>query len=130
MELQDCMRSSEEQYFCYRPQVECDTGVNHHLLSRELKSSCEELEGHPDPHSNVWTDSEPARISCNGKSFAMDARIRLDSLKSGCDIPLPCCAIDSTLYSCNNEKDPSEQSALDLVEILDIEEDMQDEESW
>ncbi|XP_075344002.1 SLAIN motif-containing protein-like [Odontesthes bonariensis] len=129
MELQNNMMISGEQYFCYQPQVEFDTGINHHLLSRELKSSCEQLEGRPDPHCNVWTDSEPARINCNGKSFAMDARIRLDSLKSGCDIPLPCCAIDSTLYSCNGEKDHSEQSALDLVEILDIEDDMQDEES-
>ncbi|XP_041864691.1 SLAIN motif-containing protein-like [Melanotaenia boesemani] len=133
------MKSNGDQYFCSQPEVDFDTSVNHHLLSSELKSSCVQLAGDPEPCCHAWTDSLPARVkNCNGRSFAMDARIRLDSLKSGCNSPLPCCAMNnSTASNLNSEGDlwdseesRKEQSALDLVEILDIEDDMRDEETW
>lgn len=67
----------------------------------------------------------------------MDARIRLDKLKSGCNSPLPCSATDGMLKNYNFQKDnwdseesQEEESALDCVELLDVEEDVQDEESW
>uniref|UniRef100_A0A8P4KR91 SLAIN motif-containing protein-like n=2 Tax=Dicentrarchus labrax TaxID=13489 RepID=A0A8P4KR91_DICLA len=67
----------------------------------------------------------------------MDARMRLDSLKSGCNSPLPCVAMDGMLYNYDCEKDPwdsedsqDEESALDLVELLDVDDDVQDEENW
>lgn len=67
----------------------------------------------------------------------MDARIRLDSLKSGCNPPLPYCATSRMLhnYSCEKHSWDSgelqeEETALDLVEILDIADEEQDEESW
>ncbi|XP_051793174.1 SLAIN motif-containing protein-like isoform X1 [Acanthochromis polyacanthus] len=112
--------------------------VNHHLLCSEFSRSCVQLEGSSDAYCNIWTDAEPARFkSCSNRSFAMDARIRLDNLKAGCNSPSPCCASDRALYSFRGEKDimdseetQEEQSALDLVEILDIEDDVQDEESW
>ena len=135
LELQDRVRSDWCQYFCNQPQVEFDSSANHDLLSSGLKVSCVQLEGHADSNCSIWTDSEPARANdCKGRSFVMDARIRLESLKSSCSSPR--CTVD-TSYRNNCEKDlrdaeesEHKQSALDLVEILDIEDDEQDEESW
>lgn len=119
MELQEHTKPYWSQYFCNQPQMEFA-----------------ELEEHPDPYCSVWTDSEPARVR-SGRSFAMDARMRLDSLKSGCKSHSPWCDVDIKFYKYNREKDlwvgedsPTEQSALDLVEILDLEDGMLDEESW
>ncbi|KAG7223262.1 hypothetical protein INR49_015618, partial [Caranx melampygus] len=102
-----------------------------------LKSSSVKQEGSSDPYSSMWPDTEPARFkSCHSQSFAMDARIRLDHLKSGCKSPSPSCAVDGTLfnYSCQKEtwgsESKEEESALDLVELLDVEDEEQDEESW
>ncbi|XP_017292418.1 SLAIN motif-containing protein-like [Kryptolebias marmoratus] len=128
MELQDHTKSYWSQYFCNQPQMEYDVSVSRYRLGSI------ELEEHPDPYCTVRTDSEPARVK-NGRSFAMDARMRLDSLKSGCKSP--CCDMDIKLYKYNSEKDlwvgedsQTEESALDLVEILDLEDSMLDEESW
>ncbi|XP_044079643.1 SLAIN motif-containing protein-like [Siniperca chuatsi] len=133
MELQDQLKSDWRRYFCDQPPVEFDTSANHHLLCSELKSSSVRLKGNSDPYCSIWTDAE----SCNNRSFAMDARIRLDSLKSGYNSPLPCCPMDGMLYNYNSQKDlwdsdesQEEESALDLVELLDVEDDAQDEESW
>ncbi|KAI3373567.1 hypothetical protein L3Q82_022157 [Scortum barcoo] len=98
----------------------------------ELKSSSD-----PDCCS-IWTDAEQPRVKrCNSRSFAMDARIRLDSLKSGCNSPLPYHSMDGMFYNYKCQKDlwdceesQEEKSALDLVELLDVEDDVQDEESW
>lgn len=69
----------------------------------------------------------------------MDARMRLDSLKSSCNSPLPCHALDTVL---DNYKDPwdseesqeeesqEEESVLDSVELLDVDDTVQDEENW
>ncbi|XP_074467951.1 SLAIN motif-containing protein-like [Sebastes fasciatus] len=137
MELQNQLTGDWRRYFCNQPPVEFDTSANHHLLCKELKSSSVRLEGNSDPYYSVWTDAERARVkSCNNRSFAMDARIRLDNLKSGCNNS-PCCATDGMLYNYNCQKDlwdreesQEEESALDLVELLDVEDDVQDEESW
>lgn len=73
----------------------------------------------------------------NNHSFAMDARIRLESLKSGCTSPSPCSAMDRMLFRFNCKKDlwdsddsREEDSALDMVELIDVEDDVEDEECW
>lgn len=122
MEFQDQPKSDWSRYFCNQPPVEFD------------KSSVR-LEGSSDPHCSIWTDAEQERVkSCNNRSYAMDARIRLDSLKSRYNSPLPWCAMDGML---DNYKDPwdseesqEEESALDSVELLDVEDGVQDEENW
>lgn len=131
MELQDPLKSDWRQYFCHQSPVEFDTSANHRLL-------CSDLKNNSDPYRSIWTDAERAKVkSCNNRSFAMDARIRLDSLKSGCNSPSPCCAMDGALYNYNCKKDlwaseepQEEESALDSVELLDVEDEVQDEESW
>ena len=68
----------------------------------------------------------------------MDARIRLDSLKSGCNSPATPRARDGKLFNYNSQDDSwdseeseeEEESALDLVELLDVEDDARDEENW
>ncbi len=138
MELQDQVRSDWSQYFCIQPPVEFDTNANHHLLCSDLKSISVRLKGNSDPFCSIWTDADQARDkTSNNRSFAMDARIRLDSLKSGCNSPLPCRAMDGMLhdYNCkkelwDSEESEEEESALDLVELLDVEDDVQDEENW
>ncbi|KAF1378722.1 hypothetical protein PFLUV_G00193470 [Perca fluviatilis] len=138
MELQNLLKIDWSQYFCNRPKVEFDTSSKHHLLCSELKSSSVRLEGNSDPYCSIWTDTQQARVkSCNNRSFAMDARIRLDNLKSGCNSPLPCGATDRMLFNYNFRKDlwdseesQEEESALDSVELLDVEDNVQDEESW
>ncbi|XP_050934758.1 SLAIN motif-containing protein-like [Lates calcarifer] len=124
-------------YFCNQPPVQLDTSANHHLFYGELRSNPVRLEGGSDPYCSIWMDTEPARFkSCNSRSFAMDARIRLDNLKSGSNSPLPYCAMDGTLYRYNCQEDlwdsepREEESALDLVELLDVEDDVEDEERW
>lgn len=127
MELQDQLKGDWSRYFCNQPPVEFD------------KSSVRPW-GNSDPYCSIWTDAEQTRFkNCNNRSFAMDARIRLDSLKSGCNSPSPCRALDSVL---DNYKDPwdseesqeeesqEEESALDSVELLDVDDTVQDEENW
>lgn len=130
MELQDRTNSYWSQYFCDQPQMEFDGIASPYSLNDV------EPEEHLDPYCTVWIDSEPAKIK-RARSFAMDARKRLDSLKSSCKSHSPVCDVDIKLYKYNVEKDlwvdedsQTEQSALDLVEILDLEDSMLDEESW
>ncbi|XP_047463223.1 SLAIN motif-containing protein-like isoform X2 [Mugil cephalus] len=124
---QDQMESEWNGYFGNHPSMEFD--INPHLIGSEVGSNNSEA------YCNIWNNAQVK--NCNSGSFAMDARIRLDNLKSGCNSPLSCCNSNSTLYNYNYEKDlwncedtEEEQSALDLVEILDIADDVQDEESW
>ncbi|XP_035864930.1 SLAIN motif-containing protein-like isoform X2 [Sander lucioperca] len=138
MELQNLLKVDWSQYFCNRPQVKFDTSSMHYLLCSELKSSAVKLEGNSDPYCSIWADAKQARVkSCNNRSFAMDARIRLDNLKSGCNSPLPCSATDRMLFNYNFQKDlwdseesQEEESVLDSVELIDVEDNVQDEESW
>ncbi|XP_032389876.1 SLAIN motif-containing protein-like isoform X2 [Etheostoma spectabile] len=138
MELQNLLTVDWSQYFCNRPQGEFDTSSNHHLLCSELRSSTVRLEGSSDPYCSIWTDAMQARVkNCNNRSFAMDARIRLDNLKSGCNSALPCSPTDRMLFNynfqtdiCDSEESQEEESALDSVELLDVEDNVQDEESW
>lgn len=138
MELQDHLKSDWSRYFCHRPPPEFDASSNHHPLCSELKSGSPRPEGGSDPYCSIWKDAERARVkNCNNRSFAMDARLRLDSLKSGCNSPLPCNVMGGMLYNLNCQKDlwdsdesQEEESALDLVELLDVEDDVKDEEKW
>nr|XP_046267812.1 SLAIN motif-containing protein-like [Scatophagus argus] len=135
MELQDQLKSDWHQYFCNQPPVEFNSNENRHPLCSELRSSFVRMEGSSDPYSSIWTDAEQVRVkNCNNRSFAMDARIRLDSLKSGYNTALPCRAMDGLLHSYNDpwdsDESQEEESALDLVELLDVEDNVQDEENW
>ncbi|XP_060911453.1 SLAIN motif-containing protein-like [Labrus mixtus] len=139
MELhQGLMESDWSQHFSNQPPVECDTSSDLHLLFSELKSSSGRQDGNSDPYSRIWTLTEQPRItSCNNHSYSMDARLRLNNLKAGCNSLLPFPAVDGILYNYNCQKDlwkkedpEEEESALDLVELLDVEEDVNDEESW
>ncbi|CAK6953663.1 SLAIN motif-containing protein-like [Scomber scombrus] len=133
MELQDQMTSYWSHYFCNQSPVEFGTSSNHHLFHNDSSmSSSVRLEGNS---ALIWTGAEPTRAkSCNGRSFAMDARIRLDNLKSRSNSPSPSCAMDGTLYSYQKDlwdSEPQEvQSALDSVELLEVEDNVGDEESW
>ncbi|XP_078122234.1 SLAIN motif-containing protein-like [Sander vitreus] len=137
MELQNLLKVDWSQYFCNRPQVKFDTSSMHYLLCSELKSSSVKLEGNSDPYCSIWADAKQARVkSCNNRSFAMDARIRLDNLKSGCNSPWPCSDTDRMLFNYNFQKDlwdseesQEEESVLDSVELIDVEDNVQDEES-
>lgn len=64
----------------------------------------------------------------------MDARLRLESLKSGYNSGLTRCAVDGMLDNSKDvgdgEETQEEESALDSVELLDVAEDAQDEENW
>lgn len=135
MEIQDQVKSDWSPYF--RSPVDLDTTTKCCLFCSDVKSSSVKQEGSSDPYGSMWPDPEPARFkSCHSQSFAMDARIRLDHLKSGCKSPLPSCASDGTQfnYSCQKEtwesESKEEELALDLVELLDVEDEEQDEESW
>ncbi|XP_061596886.1 SLAIN motif-containing protein-like isoform X2 [Cololabis saira] len=134
LELQDHVKIDWCQYF-YN-QVEFESKVHQDLHSSELKVSCGQLKGRPDPLCTAWTECEGATVmTCKGRSFAMDARLRLDSLKSGCSAPIPRMGSPLHRKSCDEdawdgEETENEESALDLVEILHIEDDGQDEESW
>lgn len=129
MELQDQMTSDWSRRFCNQSPVEFGTSSNHHLFQNDdLMGSSVRLEGNS---ALIWrTDTEPTRAkSCNGRSFAMDARIRLDNLKSRSNSPSPSCAMDGTLYSYQKDLWDS-QSALDSVELLEVEDNVEEEESW
>lgn len=132
MELQDQMERDWSRYYRNQPPLEFDTSANQHFFHSELKSNSAMPEKNSDHYCSIWADAESTRVqSCNSRSFAMDARIRLDHLKSGCKS-----ALDKSLYNFNCQKDSwdretnEEESALDLVELLDVEDDLKDEESW
>lgn len=131
-ELRHLMERDWSSYGFNRPPLERDTGANHHVFHSELKSNSAELEKNSDYYCSIWADAEPTRVqSCNSHSFAMDARIRLDNLKSGCKS-----AWDRPLHNVNGQKDSwedetnEEESVLDSVELLDLEDDLEDEERW
>ncbi|XP_034539494.1 SLAIN motif-containing protein-like [Notolabrus celidotus] len=139
MELhQGQFESNWSQYFCHQPPVEFDTGSKLHLLCDELKNSSLEEEENSDPYSGIWMNPERAKVkTCSTQSYAMDARIRLDNLKAGCKSSQPFRAVNGMLCNYNCEKDlekkdepEPQESALDLVEILDVEQDGKTEESW
>ncbi|XP_038150437.1 SLAIN motif-containing protein-like [Cyprinodon tularosa] len=138
MEHQDPVKRSWRKCLCCQRQVEFGGMVKRHEIANEVKGSSVQLEEQSDIYWDLWTSVEPARVkNCNGRSFAMDARKRLDSLKSGCNSPQPWDSSDSPLYYYDREKDlwdgedpEVEQSALDVVDILDLEGNLEDEEIW
>nr|XP_057942282.1 SLAIN motif-containing protein 1-like isoform X2 [Doryrhamphus excisus] len=97
-----------------------DSNSNHPVLRMPWNS---------DPRPGMW--HEPTGVkSCSSHSFARDARMRLDYLKFGSHPQVPCCAKDGTMHSAESEKDQGLHTVLDLVELLEIKEDVEDEETW
>ncbi|KAK1882790.1 SLAIN motif-containing protein-like [Dissostichus eleginoides] len=135
MELQNQLQGDWSPYICNQPPEEFDTRPNHHHLCNELTNNSVQLKRNSDPYCSIWKDTEQTEVkNCNNRSFAMDARIRLDHLKSGCHSPS---STDGMLYKYNRKNDSwdsedsrEEDSALDSVELLEVEEGEQDEESW
>lgn len=121
MEFEDQTKSDFGLYFC-----------NHPLVALEKGSVA--LDGNCHPYYNMWMDAEPVVVkSCNNRSFAADARLRLESLKSGYNSALTRWAVDSMLDSCRDHGDgeqTQDESALDSVELLEVGEDAQNEENW
>ncbi|XP_047185749.1 SLAIN motif-containing protein-like [Scophthalmus maximus] len=137
MELRDQLKSDWSRFCCNKPPMAFDASEEQHLFCSELDNDAARPEGSSHSNGNIWMDTEPARFQgCNSHSFAMEARMRLDHLKSGCNSPSLCRATDGTLYNYNCQRDiwdsepKEEESALDLVELLDVGDDVQDEESW
>ena len=124
MEFQEGARSDWSHYFCSQSSTGYENG------SARLESNSD-----PDPYCSILTDREAARVrTCNNRSFAMDARMRLDSLKSGYGSPLPgwgtARLVESYSDAWDSEDSQDEESALDSVELLDVEDNVQDEENW
>ncbi|XP_037324116.2 SLAIN motif-containing protein-like [Pungitius pungitius] len=137
MDLQNQLSSDWSPYFSNLQLLRFNTSANHHLVCSGSRGSPVRLEGHSDPYCSIWKDAEQAKVkSCNNRSFAMEARIRLNNLKSGCNSPVPSRAAGGGLYNYNfledlwdREELAEEESALDSVELLDVEDDVRDEES-
>lgn len=102
MEFQDQLQSDRGRYFHNQPPA-------------EFARSSVKMVGSPDDPSN----------NC---SFATKARLRLESLKSGYNSASPRCVMGE--HPCDGEDSQEEESILDSVELLDVEGDVQDEESW
>lgn len=86
------------------------------------------MDGNSNPCSNYWTQSHSG-------SYAVDARIRLETLKSGSSSPVPTSSVNGSMYSYNYSKDIweiglSEVSALDSLDLIDVERLEDNEESW
>lgn len=76
-----------------------------------------QAEGKSDPHPSLWAD--PKRVkSCISRSFARDARMRLDFLKYGSNSQISSGAKDGMMLNDEEEKDPGTHTVLDLVELL------------
>ncbi|XP_037124921.1 SLAIN motif-containing protein-like [Syngnathus acus] len=82
-------------------------------------------EGKSDPRPSVW--AEPTGMqSCTSRSFARDARMRLDFLKFGSNSQVSSAAKDDD----EKEKDPGTHTVFDLVDLLEFKDDKEDHESW
>ncbi|XP_068187989.1 SLAIN motif-containing protein-like [Antennarius striatus] len=132
MELQDQLKSDRSQYLYSHPLLDFDPSSNCPNFCSRLKTSSVKLGCSSEAH---WRDDIQAEVkNYSNHSFARDARIRLDNLKSGCSSNLPCCGMNGMLYDhkelWDSEESDEEESALDMVELLDVEVDVQDEENW
>ncbi|KAM8899790.1 SLAIN motif-containing protein-like [Spinachia spinachia] len=138
MDLQNQLSSDWSPYFSNLHSLRFNTSANQHLVCGESRGSAVTPEGNSDAYCGTWQDAEPAKVkSCLNRSFAMEARIRLNHLKSGCSSPLPSRAAGGVLYNYNfledlwdQEESAEEESALDSVELLDVEDGVRDEERW
>lgn len=123
MELEDQMKSDLGLYFCNQPQV-------------AFEKDCVRLESNCDSYCDIWMDVDRGGVkSCNNRSFAADARLRLETLKSGYNSALTRWAVDGMLECCRDHGDgeqtqEEEECALDSVELLEVGEEAQDEENW
>lgn len=123
MEFQERLESDCSRCFHTQPPAEFDAG-------------CVRMMGSPaDPYCNIWMGEEPTTVrNHNNRSFATSARLRLESLKSGYNPASPRCIIggasDKYKHPCDGEDLQEKESVLDSVELLEVEGDDQDEESW
>lgn len=123
MEFQDQLQSDWGRYSHSQPPAEFD------------RNSVEMVASPADPYCNIWTEEEQTTLrNYNNRSFAANARLRLESLKSGYSSASPRCvvggALDKYKHPWDGEDPQEEESILDSVELLDVEGDVQDEESW
>lgn len=121
MEFQDQLESDGSRYLHNQPPAVFDRGCGT-MPGRSADARC-----------HFWMDAERmATRNYNNLSLAMNARLRLESLKSGYNSASPRCVTGGLLdrYKHPCEDEDSQESILDLVELLDVEEDVQDEESW
>lgn len=121
MEFQDQLQSDWNRYFHNHPPAAFD------------RSSAMTVGSAADPQCNIWMEAEQtAARNYSNLSFAMNARLRLECLKSGYSCASPRCItgglLDKYKHLCDDED--SQESILDSVELLDVEDDVQDEESW
>ncbi|KAM4619796.1 SLAIN motif-containing protein-like [Polymixia lowei] len=135
MELQD-QPLSEKSRNISNQLPGLNTNAYNHLFAGELKSNSEGLKGSSDSYCSTWLDLEQTRINNeDGLSSFVETSKRRDNFHFGPCSHLPCCDLGGT-YEPNcqtdqRDKEPiEEQSALDSVELLDLEDDVQDEESW
>lgn len=121
MEFQDHLESDGSRYLHNQPPAAFDRGSG----TTAGRSA--------DAHCNIWMDTErTATRNYNNLSLAMNARLRLESLKSGYNSASPRCVtgglLDKYKHLCDDED--SQEAILDSLELLDVEDDVQDEESW
>ncbi|XP_072301767.1 SLAIN motif-containing protein-like [Eucyclogobius newberryi] len=123
MELQNQL--NVDQYFCNN---EYDTKDGNNILVDDFKLSSLRMDGNSNPDCGSWVPSYSG-------SYTMDARIRLETLKSGSSSPVPTCTMNESMYSYDFSKDiweigRNELTALDSVDLIDVEGEEEDEESW
>lgn len=123
MAFQDHLQSDWGRYFHTQPPAEFD------------RSSVKMVGSPADPSCNIWVEGEQTAVrNCNNRSFASNARLRLESLKSGYSSDSPRCVfggvLDKYKHPYDGEDPQEEESILDSVELLDVEGEVQDEESW
>lgn len=121
----------------FQDQLQSDWGRSFHSPPpAEFDRSPLKMVGSPaDPNGHVRMEGEPTSVrSYNNRSFATNARLRLESLKSGYNSASPRCVtgglLDKYKHRCDGEGSQREESIFDWVELLDVEADVQDEESW
>ncbi|XP_077449186.1 SLAIN motif-containing protein-like [Stigmatopora argus] len=73
------------------------------------------------------SDPQPSETS---RSFAKEARMRLDYLKFGPHSQVAPSVEDARILNDKNEKDPETNTVFDLVEILELKDEVEDDESW
>ncbi|XP_061659560.1 uncharacterized protein LOC133491876 [Syngnathoides biaculeatus] len=84
-------------------------------------------QGKSGPHPGGWTDATGLG-GCASRSFAREARMRLDFLKLGSTCQVSSAGKDATGDA--KEKEPGRRTVLDLVELLQLHDDAEDDESW
>ncbi|XP_077361140.1 SLAIN motif-containing protein-like isoform X2 [Festucalex cinctus] len=85
--------------------------------------------GKSDPRPGVWAESTGIK-SYASRSFAKDARMRLDFLKFGSNSQVSLGAKNGMMLHGEKEQDQGTHTVLDLVELLELKDEEEDDESW